>query len=188
MAMPNRTGDWTVSMLDAMPEDGQRYEIIDGTLYVTPAPRIRHQDAVTQLVGLLLPYVAAVGEARVLVAPTDVRRGERTSVQPDLLVVRLDDRGRVAAPMEVRDLHLAIEVLSERSARTDRQDKRSLYQREGVSEYWIVDTDAWVIERWRPGESRPEILTDRIEWRYRDAAESLEIDVRSFFASLLPED
>src|SRR5437763_17055060 len=110
MAKPNRTGDWTVSMLDAMPEDGQRYEIIDGVLYVTPAPRIRHQDAVMQLARLLLPYVTRVGEAPVLAPPTEGRRGERRSVQPDLLVVMLNDRGRVAPPMEVTQPFLAIAV------------------------------------------------------------------------------
>jgi Uma2 family endonuclease len=83
MAMPDSTGSWTVAMLDALPEDGQRYEIIDGVLYVTPAPRVRHQHVVTMLAVALAPYVTRVCRAVLLVAPTDVRKGERTSVQPD---------------------------------------------------------------------------------------------------------
>jgi len=57
MAMPDRIDGWTVSMLDALPEDGQRYEIIDGVLHVTPAPRPRHQAVVARLAALLVPYV-----------------------------------------------------------------------------------------------------------------------------------
>ena len=108
MAMPDSTGSWTVAMLDALPEDGQRYEIIDGVLYVTPAPRVRHQHVVTMLAVALAPYVTRVCRAVLLVAPTDVRNGERTSVQPDVLAVRLDETGRVSQPVQPSDLLLAI--------------------------------------------------------------------------------
>jgi Uma2 family endonuclease len=185
MAMPDTTGNWTVAMLDALPDDGQRYEIIDGVLFVTPAPRVSHQHVVTSLAVILAPYVARTGGAIVLVAPTDVRKGERTSVQPDVLVVRLDANGRVAVPIQPRDLFLAIEVLSDRTARTDRQDKRVLYQGEGVAEYWIVDADAWVIERWRPGDQRPEVLSERLDWLYGGATAPLAIDLPSFFATIV---
>ena len=185
MAMPETTGGWTVAMLDALPDDGQRHEIIDGALYVTPAPRVRHQHVVTRLAATLLPYVEHECGALVLVAPTDVRKGERTSVQPDVLAVRLDEIGRVAQPIQLRDLLLSIEVLSERTARVDRRDKRWLYQREGVGEYWIVDADAWVIERWRPGDERPEILSERIDWQCLSATEPLVIDLPAFFASIV---
>ena len=187
MAMPDSTGSWTVAMLDALPEDGQRYEIIDGVLYVTPAPRVRHQHVVTMLAVALAPYVTRVCRAVLLVAPTDVRKGERTSVQPDVLAVRLDETGRVSQPVQPSDLLLAIEVLSDRTARTDRRDKRWLYHREGVAEYWIVDATAWVIERWRPGDERPEILSGRIEWRCAAARETLAIDLPAFFAALVPD-
>ena len=186
MAMPESAGNWTVAMLDTLPDDGQRYEIIDGELFVTPSPRVRHQHVVTTLIALLHPYVRRSG-AVVLVSPSDVRKGERTSVQPDLFVVRLRDDGSVAVPIRVSDLLLAIEVLSERTARTDRQDKRRLYQREGVGEYWIVDADAWMIERWRPGDDRPEVLADRIEWQYRGATEPLVIALHDFFRSVVPD-
>ena len=187
MAMPDSTGSWTVAMLDALPEDGQRYEIIDGVLYVTPAPRVRHQHVVTMLAVALAPYVTRVCRAVLLVAPTDVRKGERTSVQPDVLAVRLDETGRVSQPVQPSDLLLAIEVLSDRTARIDRRDKRWLYQREGVAEYWIVDATAWVIERWRPGDERPEILSERIEWQCAAASETLAIDLPAFFAALVPD-
>ena len=89
-------------------------------------------------------------------------------------------------PMQVGDLLLAIEVLSPTTARTDRQKKRRLYQTETVGEYWIVDADAQLIERWRPGDDRPEIVGDRIHWRCAGAAEPLSIDLPEFFAALVP--
>src|SRR5262249_43618287 len=179
-------GGWTVSMLDALPDDGQRYEIIDGELYVTPSPRVRHQLIVTALVAILFPYVQRTRRAAVLVSPSDVRRGDRTSVQPDLFVVKVGDDGRISVPIQVRDLLLAIEVLSDRTARTDRQKKRWLYQGENVLDYWIVDADAWVIERWRPGDDRPEVLSEEIQWSCGDA-EPLIISLPEFFASLIPD-
>lgn len=187
MAMPASAGNWTVAMLEALPDDGQRYEIIDGELYVTPSPRVRHQHVVAELVALLVPYVKRAGGAIVLMSPSDVRKGDRTSVQPDVFVVRLSDEGRVAVPINVRDLFLAIEVLSDRTARTDRQDKRWLYQGEEVAEYWIVDADAWVFERWRPGDDRPEVLSDEMRWRCTGAAEPLVIALPAFFAALVPD-
>jgi Uma2 family endonuclease len=76
---------------------------------------------------------------------------------------------------------LAVEVLSPTTARTDRIRKRSYYQRAGVAEYWIVDNDAQAIERWRPGEERPEILASRITWQPDGANEPLTIDLDKFF-------
>ena len=187
MAMPDPAGNWTVSMLETLPEDGQRYEIIDGALYVTPSPRVRHQQVITNLAAILQPYVARAGGALVLVSPADVRKGGDTSVQPDLFVVRLSADGRVVVPIKLSDLLLVIEVLSDRTARSDRQDKRWLYQREGVAEYWIVDAEAWVIECWRPGDDRPEILSEEIRWRYTDSAEALVISLPAFFAALIPD-
>ena len=73
------------------------------------------------------------------------------------------------------------------AARTDRRDKRRLYQREGVAEYWIVDATAWVIERWRPADDRPEILSERIEWQCGGASDALAIDLPAFFAALVPD-
>ena len=107
-------------------------------------------------------------------------------MQPDMLVVRLDETGDVAMPIQPRDLLFAIEVLSDRTPRTDRQDKRSLYQTGGVGEYWIVDADAWVVERWRPGDERPEILSNRLDWQSAGADEPLMIELPAFFATVIP--
>ena len=88
MAMPAHPTEWTVEMVRAIPEDSNRYEVIDGELFVTPAPSVAHQRAVLELALLVAPYVRAhrIGEA--LIAPADVIvYGPRKFVQPDLFVV-----------------------------------------------------------------------------------------------------
>jgi Uma2 family endonuclease len=77
-------------------------------------------------------------------------------------------------------------VLSPNSARYDRVQKRPLYQRH-VPEYWIVDPDARLFERWRPGDARPEVLTETLEWHPESAADPLRLDVADFFARLLDD-
>jgi len=82
---------------------------------------------------------------------------------------------------EVGRLLLAVEVLSPSTARKDRVAKRSLYQRYGVPEYWLVDVDGGVVERWRPCDERPEILTDRLEWQPSVEHTPLSIDLIAYF-------
>ena len=85
---------------------------------------------------------------------------------------------------EIRSLLLAVEVLSPSTARVDRQVKRLRYQRHGIPEYWIVDLDSRLFERWRPGDERPEILADAIEWVPDKTKPSLTIDIQGFFSEL----
>src|SRR5687768_14561643 len=91
MGMPAAHADWTVDMLDALPEDGQRYEIIDGELFVTPAPSDVHQLVVAAFHRPIADYLRTSGLARALFSPADVRKGDRTRnrVQPDVFAVRL---------------------------------------------------------------------------------------------------
>src|SRR4051812_12449020 len=77
---------WTVDMLEALPEDGSRYEIIDGALYVTPSPDLAHQSVITRLIVLVHQYLEPERRARVVTSPSDVRQSERTCVQPDVYV------------------------------------------------------------------------------------------------------
>jgi Uma2 family endonuclease len=180
------TTGWTVDMLETLPDDGKRYEIIDGELFVTPAPHVAHQIVVGELHARLREYLRAHPVGRAVVAPADVRVGDRTSVEPDVFVIP-QVKGpfpRVWSPLGT--LLLAVEVLSTTTARTDRGRKRTLYQREGVPEYWIVDVDARLIERWRPSDQRPEVLAERIDWRPSETADALVIDLVELFADLEP--
>jgi Uma2 family endonuclease len=89
--------------------------------------------------------------------------------------------------MPVRHLLLAIEVLSPSSGRHDRVKKRPGYQRH-VLEYWIVDIDSRLIERWRPGDERPKILSQMIMWQPSGAASALELELPPFSARVFGED
>jgi Uma2 family endonuclease len=188
MGMPALPTDgWTVEMLATLPDDGNRYEIIDGLLLVTPSPARLHQRAVWELMGFLRPYLKEVGNLEALASPADIRSGPHTSVQPDVFVVRLERDHRDHEWPEVPSLLLAIEVISPSSARADRHQKRHLYQRERVPEYWVVDLDSRMIERWRPADDRPEILTERLEWRPDEAPAPLTVDLAEFFRSVFGE-
>src|SRR4051812_27438837 len=102
MAMPAVRTEWTVDMLDELPEDGNRYELIDGELFVTPAPSDVHQLVVTELIARLHSYLQRSAVARVLTSPSDVRKPDRTRnrVQPDVLVVRLLGGARPSYPFD----------------------------------------------------------------------------------------
>jgi Uma2 family endonuclease len=183
MGMPALpTTGWTVDMLETLPDDGKRYEIIDGELFVTPAPGYPHQRALRELFLRLHAYVEARREVEVIFSPADVRSGPRTSVQPDLFVMTRPIRAGPHGWPDLETLILAVEILSPKTARVDRGRKRALYQRAGVPEYWIVDLDSRLVERWRPDDERPEILRETIEWRVEGAPEPLVIELSALFA------
>ncbi len=122
--------------LDAMPEDGHRYELLDGMLLVSPAPRHLHQRSVGNL--HLLLRAACPPELEVLLAPFDVVLADDTVLQPDVLVAP-------RAQFTARDLPgpplLAVEVLSPSTRRVDLLLKRDRLQAAGVRSYWLVDPD-----------------------------------------------
>ena len=172
-------------MVRALPDDRNRYEVIDGELLVTPAPSTLHQRALAILHIRLAEYLQEQPWGEVLFSPADISFRDDMLVQPDLFVVPAKPDGRrVKKWTEIRGLLLAIEVLSPSTARADRQVKRRLYQREGVAEYWIVDLDARVVERWRPKDERPEIVTTTLTWQPEASASSFELDLAEFFAGV----
>lgn len=130
-------------------DDGQRYELIDGVVVVTPAPVVRHQLAVVRLWRAL--DAAAPGSLHALVAPLDVVLSRSTLVQPDVLVAAKSDftEGNLpGAPL------LAVEVLSPSTRRRDLSVKREAYRRAGCASYWVVDPDGPALTAWelREGE------------------------------------
>jgi Uma2 family endonuclease len=187
MGMPLLRTDWTVAMLGELPDDGKRYEIIDGELFVTPAPSMVHQRASTELFLLLAPYAQALGLDPYF-APTAVTFSERREVQPDVLVLPRMPNGRHASRFEdVGSLLLAVEILSPSTVRTDRSEKRWLYQDEQVPVYWIVDTDARTIEQWTPAATNPEIFVASLAWQPIVGREALLIDVQEYFRRVLDD-
>ena len=182
MAMPAQPTEWTVEMVRALPDDGNRYEVIDGELFVTPAPSVFHQRAVLQLAYLVGPYVEAHAVGEALISPADVIvYGPRKFVQPDLFVVPLVNGALMRAWTEVGRLILAVEVISPSTRWTDRGRKRTLYKEKGVPEYWIVDIDERTVERSRADDSPVETLIETLHWQPDRHVPPLIIDLPVYF-------
>ena len=123
---------WTAADLAHTPDDGNRYELIDGTLLVTPSPIRRHQRASGRLHIALA--AACPPDLEVIAAPFDVHLTDDTVVEPDLLVTTVaDDRYLQGAPL------LAVEVLSPATRRVDLTLKKACYEAAGCPSYWVVD-------------------------------------------------
>lgn len=133
-------GPLTVDVLERTPDDGRRYELLDGVLIVSPAPGRRHQ-RVGLVLGMRLE-LACPDTMEVLIAPFGVQPSRTTELQPDVLVARVRDlteRNLPAAPL------LAVEVLSPSTRLIDLNTKKAAYERMGVRSYWVVDPQAPVL-------------------------------------------
>jgi Uma2 family endonuclease len=144
-----RGAAFTRADLEALPDDGRRHELVDGTLIVTPAPSVRHQRVLLRVYRLLAASCPA--ELEVLVAPLDVALDDNTVLQPDLLVARTSDfsaRDLPVAPL------LAIEILSASTRAVDLTLKRSRFEAAGCPSYWAVDPDepSLIVWQLRDGE------------------------------------
>jgi Uma2 family endonuclease len=178
------TGGWTYDEFARLPSDGNRYEVIAGELYVTPAPRPAHQLDLARLSFELQGFVREHDLGWVLPAPIDVLFAEGDYLEQDLVFVRkerrgiISDRGVEAAP------DLVVEVLSESTAERDRGTKRGRYAHFGVPEYWIVDGTAKCIEVHRLSEAwnRPTLATERLVWRPVTGGPTLELRVADVLA------
>jgi Uma2 family endonuclease len=127
-----------------MPDDGHRYELIDGALIVTPSPAVPHQRVVGNVYVLL--RAACTEELEVMLAPLDVTVSEITVLQPDLLVApRTTLAGRKMVGLPV----LAIEVLSPSTRLIDLNLKHAAFERAEVGSYWVVDPETPAITAWR---------------------------------------
>jgi Uma2 family endonuclease len=190
MAMPAETArHWTArevrELIAAAPLATPRYELVDGELLVTPGPSRFHQRAVVELIVALDAYLRVERVGRVLTSPSDVELEPEFITQPDVYVLPLAEWRRLAGDdTATRELLLAIEVLSPSSSRHDRVRKRPLYQRH-VPDYWIVDLDARLFERWTPGDERPEVITETLVWHPAGAATPLRLNVAALCSAIL---
>ena len=183
-APPVRPRRWTISDLERLPDDGNRYEIIDGALFVTPAPSLMHQRAAGELYSALRAYVEEHRLGEVFFAPADLEFASDTMVEPDLMVLPVGDGPLPRRRRAADGVLLAIEILSPGSAHADRQAKRRLYQRERIPEYWVVDLDSRLVERWRPDDERPEILIQELTWRPHGGNAAFELPLAPFFGGV----
>lgn len=182
MGMPDTARRYTVDEVLAFPDDGNRYELVDGELLVTPAPSLPHQIVLGELQFHLASHLRSHPDLMVLASPADIRWDREQLVQPDLFVIPAAEAS--SSWTTVRTLLLAVEVLSPSSARGDRGLKRMLYQRQRVGTYWIVDPDARLVEVWHPGDDRPEVVMDTLCWRAAPDASELVIHLPELFQKL----
>ena len=176
---------WTVDDLRDLPSDGNRYEVIDGELFVTPSSSWTHRRAVLELARLLEDYFTTQLIANVLIAPADVTFSRTRVLEPDLFVVPLVNGRRPNQFEDVGRLLLAAEVLSPSTARADRVHKPVLYREERVPDYWIIDLDARAIERSTPADSRVDIIDEQLECLPEGASVPFALDVPMYFVRVL---
>ena len=131
----------------AIPDDGLRHEVIDGVHFVNPSPFSRHQLASARIFGEIFVSLDRANFGRVMTAPMDVQLSEHDIVQPDIVVVLNDNKQIITETHIVGAPDLVVEILSKSTRRLDRERKFALYERSGIREYWIVDTEARVIDQ-----------------------------------------
>ncbi len=122
-----------------LPDDGKQYQVIEGELFVSPAPRTTHQDSIVTRMVLLHTFVKAHDLGKVYVAPTDVLLGPTTVVQPDILFIHKENVGIITELNSQGPPDLCIEILSPGTESVDRERKKTVYARYGVVEYWITN-------------------------------------------------
>src|SRR5262245_13715029 len=158
------------------PDDGKRHELIDGEHYVTPSPNLKHQKVSGNLHLLIRSWLEEHTIGQIFYAPLDVVFSKFDVVEPDLLYVSNERGADVLTQANVQGPpELVIEIGSSRTRRRDETIKRQLYERAGVSEYWVVDPEIDVVRVYRRG-------ADGFERPYECRAESGD----SLTTSLLP--
>jgi len=132
------------------PDDGKRHELIDGEHYVTPSPNTRHQQICGDLFALIWTYLEAHPIGRAFGVPLDVVFSRFDVVEPDIQYLSNERAADVITPQHVRGApELVVEIASPSTRKRDETIKRHLYERSGVSEYWVVDPDTDVVRIYR---------------------------------------
>jgi Uma2 family endonuclease len=139
-------GSWTYDDYAALPDDGQRYEIVNGVLLMAPAPTPDHQSIAVRIAYYMFPHVDLAGIGKLFTAPIDVELGPKNVFQPDLVVVLNEHLDRVAAKKIIGAPDLVIEVASPSTAAYDRLIKYEQYAQAGITEYWIVKPASHTVE------------------------------------------
>jgi Uma2 family endonuclease len=146
-AWPPPQGEWTYEDWCKLPEDGYRYEVIAGVLYVSPPPSIPHQRISIALVGHFLDFLKMQPLGEILTAPVGVRLPRQpVPLQPDIVFIRTERLGMVGEAYVEGAPDLLMEILSPSNWLYDRREKMQAYQEAGVAEYWIVDPHALTID------------------------------------------
>ncbi len=120
-------------------DDEKRYEIIEGELFMAPAPLVFHQEISSELFGMIWTFVKKNELGKVLAAPIDVILSDNSITQPDIVFVAKDNYQVIAKHGLIGPPDFVVEIISPSSIRRDRHQKKMLYEKFGIKEYWIVD-------------------------------------------------
>jgi Uma2 family endonuclease len=147
-------GFWTYGTYAALPDDGCRYEVVQGVLIMSPAPTPEHQSVLGEIYSYLRECIQLTGRGMVYMGPLDVELSEHNVFQPDVLVVLKEHADRFQGKHFVGAPDLAVEIISPSSATYDRLTKLGMYEQTGVPEYWLVNpkrrtVEVFVLEEWR---------------------------------------
>ena len=183
MGVATETKPWTLEELHRLPDDGNKYELVRGELFVTPPSSVSHEDIIAILVDPLGPYVKRWRLGRVHTARAVVRALE-SEVEPDVMVrpagPATEDWAKLPVPI------LVIEIASKSTRRRDRGKKRAHYLDVGVPEYWIVDRETRAIQIVRPG-AEDVVEREMASWHPALADEPFGVDVPALFREALGE-
>ena len=179
MSMVARAKRWTLDELHRLPDDGNKYELVFGELFVTPPPSEEHETILVRLTSMLVPYVNAHRLGGVFHARSVVRF-EGSEAEPDLFV-------RAIRPKPERDWEdapaplLVVEVLSPSTRRRDLASKRELYLSVGAAEYWVIDPIARNVRVIQAGHEDA-MVNESLTWAPRSAPQ-LVISVPALFGA-----
>jgi Uma2 family endonuclease len=172
----------TYEEFQTLPDDGRRYELIDGEVFVFATPSLEHQSVSGRLYVWFDQAITPKGLGWIFTAPTEVRFPGDNAVQPDLIVV-LRDRAAILTQSGIRGTpSLLLEILSPSTRTYDLTTKAKLYAEQGVPEYWIVDTFAETITVHELRDGRCVALPNDGTVRSR-VVPDLVVDVRALFAA-----
>lgn len=173
---------WTIDDLYRLPDDGNRYEVLHGELYVTPPPSSDHATVIARLNRILMPFVDRHGLGLIFMNHPVIQAGE-SHVEPDLIV-----RQPPAPKSKWKDAPipiLVVEVLSPGTWRRDVGPKRDFYVNEvRVPDYWIIDEERRQVTLARP-DTRDRVITDRFEWSPAGTNASLAINLDDLFVPIV---
>lgn len=185
MVMPVTLRRFTVAEIDALPDDGNRYEVLDGVLFVTPGPGLPHQTVAQRLTVALSVFLAGRPDVGVW-SPGVVPIDDASRLEPDVLVGVLPPRWEDWT--DVQDRWLAIEVSGRGSRLYDRTYKRDAYLASGVREVWLVDLLRHQVSVSRLDGAPELVCQGSVEWREPGTGRPLRVDLGAVFRGVVGGD
>jgi Uma2 family endonuclease len=176
MSMPTKA--WTLEEVHRLPDDGNKYELIRGELFVTPLPSVDHEEVLARLSAVLVSYVEKHDLGRVY-HPRAVIRFQGSEAEPDLMVRTVPSGVHGNAWEELPPPLLVVEALSPTTRRRDLVNKREYYLDAGVGEYWVLDGEGGEIRVIRRGE-QDVVARESLVWR-ATSPEPLRLDLPALF-------